>query len=169
MINERMQELAGVTLTEAGQSDAEKLSAGIEKSFKKYFKDSSIYVGLQGGLGYYVYVQFALGKNKSEWGHNIFENDPMATKVLIHDFEKDGRFAGKKYTADNATGGSLMVKPPPNSYLAFGRVKVWRKFSSPDLDKFIVQWDKYFKKLRTAVKDNVDNFVRLEFDPRKKI
>jgi hypothetical protein len=151
-------------------SDAEKLVDGIESAFEKNFKNSFINVTFTSGLGYYIFVAYALGKDRSEWTNSIFENDPMATKILVHDFDREGMFTGKRYEADPAMGGNLLIAPAEGSRMAFDRVKVWRKFSSPDIDKFIKQWEKHFAKLKKAIVDNADNMPpRLPLDIRKKL
>jgi hypothetical protein len=181
MITERMQQLSGIqSLNEATFEEGEWLAKEIEKSFKKYFKKSYINARMNTSSGIFkgtLSVVFTLGSGKEDYSYGIPENDPLLHKFLISDFVevkspidamKDRKY-GTTPRVELSQGGTLAVKPEPGSYKAMDRVKIgWRNHAG-DPQKLLKYMDKYFAKVHKIIKDNIDNIIELDYDPRSKL
>jgi len=65
------------------------MAADITSDIEPIAKDNFFMARQQSMIGNVVSISFALGKDKSEWPHGIFENDPAKIKMLIQT-ENDG-------------------------------------------------------------------------------
>jgi len=149
-LNENLSEAQGLMTVDEFIS---KLTAEIKKQFPKSF----VAARASTNLGSSIHLQFALGKDKSEWSNGIIQNDALFHSWMIgwNSFT-EGHFIKDKIEAELSVGGGLKVNPDEGSYMAFGRVKIgWRKkTASPD--KLITYFGNYFKKVKKVLKDNVD-------------
>jgi len=129
----------------------------LESTIKKIFPKSYIQVQASTNLGSSIHLQFALGKNKSEWENGIIHNDPLHHKWMIGwNSSTEGHFIKDKIEAELLIGNSLSIKPEEGSYMAQGRVKIgWRKKTAPP-DKLIKYFGDYFKKVKKVLMDNKD-------------
>lgn len=116
----------------------------IEQTIRKHWPDSTINVRPSGPTT--TFIGFALWK-KADWPNKIFENDPAATKIMIHNsHDKDGNVS-PKMEMDLLTGGILWGKN------ATRLAKIgWRNVKG-DEKKILKSLDRYFgQKLKAVVK-----------------
>lgn len=139
-------------------SNPEEMASELQATIKKIFPKSFVNVSYETNLGKVIYIRFTLGKDKTEWMNGIAMNDAAITNILLFfDKESENFMDGKMSAEANQT--SLSVKPPENSYLAYGRIKTgWRKKKGTP-DKIFAHIEKHFNKLKTIIKDNLGNFV----------
>lgn len=116
----------------------------IYDTIHKHWPDSTVIVKPSGPTT--TYIGFALWK-RADWPNRIFENDPAATKIMIHgSHTKDGQVS-PKMEMDMLTGGRLWGK---NSTVL---TKIgWRNVKG-DESKIIKALDRYFgQKMKAVVK-----------------
>ena len=126
----------------------------IVKVWKEVFPNSKISPSKAalGGEGHYF--KCYLAANKQECINGYFENDP-----LNYMFSIDER--GYKEHSH-----SLSIKPPENSYLAYGRAKIRAKsMKEPTLEKI----KKRFLQIKKLVEENKENLINLCFDINEKL
>lgn len=156
-------ENAGTGMTAEQLRD--ELEAKIRATFPDSFVNVKIGTGLSGGT---ISIGFLLGKDKTEWQNQIQHNDPARHSIMIFLGDKNTDIVPNNADVQLAQGGSISVKPPQGSYLAYGRVKTgWRNFKG-DGPTIVRKIDAYFKKLKEVIKDNVDNMVPRDAELAKK-
>jgi hypothetical protein len=133
----------------------EDMAEQAKEVFKKVFPHSFINASV-GKLGEpSVLLKIALGTDKSEFSNGIIQNDPMHTVIMIDGWNRDGS-TRDKFTVENNSNSGLTVKASPeNKMYAFERIKIWRKFSG-DKAKVLSGLEKYFVKVKEAIKENLD-------------
>ncbi len=134
----------------------------LEKHITKLFPKSYVVVQLSKKLGKSIYVKFTIG-DKNQWSNGIIQNDPCGHAFHIWGkgrdqdvINEDGSF---NQSLEVTGGGSLSVKPPEDSYLAYGSVKTSFRKKSGSPDKILKHLVTFFTKLKTIIKDNKDNFT----------
>lgn len=145
-------------LEDVSGSDGEKLASEIKQGITKIFPDSYVNVGFSANISPCVKIQFALGKDKSEWANGIFQNDPAKSAIFIHGFNRDGSV--KNLNMDGSYAGSFHVKSK-NPHYAFDVVKVPCRFPKSTVTpeqalKLTVGW---FEKLKKSLQANRDNLT----------
>lgn len=131
-------------------------SEKLKKAVLKHFPKSTVEAYFSKGLGESYTVRFAIG-DKSTWGAT-YHNDPLA--MILHitgDIDRDGNVNGN-LTCEQIMGGSFMIAPPKDSHLAFGRYKVKYRKTNGTSDQIVASIDKYFAKVKTELKSNIDLF-----------
>jgi hypothetical protein len=112
----------------------------IEGSFKKQFPNSYIETWHSKRFSETYNIHFSLGKDKTEYSHGIFENDPMAHKLLV--FFQDNE--NKPLSLES--GGGLSDK----NYKTLTRI---RKKQGTE-EQILKHLDKYFIELKRLVIEN---------------
>jgi hypothetical protein len=124
----------------------------IESRIVKHFPKSFVKVFHKNMIGSEsIYINFAVG-NQSNWSNEIFENDPMATKAIIHNCENE------KMVFKNVYGFNVTTKPE-DKYHAYSSVKIKRTKKTGSKEQVLNHIDNLFSKLLQLVKDNRDNMV----------
>ena len=143
-------------------TDSEMLCKGIRKVFKSVFPDSYMRCSFSANISPSVFVAYALGKEKSEFENGIFENDPIATKITILGFDKEGNINVPQFVAKGSTGGGVYLKSRTT-------VKVWRNFKASTVESAISRFENHFKKLAATLEANEENLQKLPFKLSDKI
>lgn len=132
----------------------ENMVTAIKTSFLKHFPDSFISISATSGSDVIVIMKLALGKNNSEYLNGIVQNDPMHTVISVTGWDKD-RKPTSKMRVENSSNYGLMLKAPAGSWKSYESLKLWRNFTCAP-EKVVPTLDKYFAKLKEAVKNNLD-------------
>jgi len=130
----------------------------IESVIKKHFPKSFSQVEFGGRFEPSIHIVFALGQ-KNDWSGGYFENDIVSNRMFIWGFEKSGKMKDK-LQFDPSGAGSFVIKPGPDSYMAYDRVKVPVRKKTGSPDQILKSIDKYFGDLKKALKSNVSNFSK---------
>lgn len=142
---------------------------GMESSFKKQFPNGYFSISVHQGIGdYLVSVYIGLIDNIKDVSNQIRENDPMRHSFLItadRETSKEREMDGM-LTAENLNG-DIRTNPPEGSYLAMGKVKTKFRRTKGDKAKLLSTFDKFFKKLKSLVKENEENIYRRDSYPDK--
>ncbi len=156
--NERIFEAYHKVLMESSSMTVDDFIKKLEGTIKKSFPTSHVVARASKNLGSSIFLQFALGKNKSEWQNGIIQNDPLfSTWMIGWNAFTDGYFIKDKIEAELSSGGSLTVNAEEGSHMAYGSKKIgWRKKTAPH-DKIIAYFGDYFKKVKKVAKDNKHN------------
>jgi hypothetical protein len=136
------------------------LASEIESTYKKIFPKGWVKALPRNMFkDDFITLSFGLIGEKKEWAQGIRENDPMHMGFIIR--------PGKKGWASEQTQGKLMLNPPEGSYLVMkGLPLKFRKYQG-DSAKTIKAFEKFFKKIKTAVKDNESNiYNRAEYSDK---
>jgi hypothetical protein len=164
--SDKIQEAYEKMLNEAGQKmTVDEFVKNLESTIKKIFPKSYINAKASTNLGASIHLTFAFGKDKSEWGNGIIENDLLFHRFMIgwNSFT-EGHFIRDKIEAELSVGGGLKVEPDEGSHMAFGRVKIgWRKKTAPP-DKILTHFSNYFKKARKVLTDNKDRIPQRDME-----
>jgi hypothetical protein len=158
------QALKEVHLKEQGGEPAEtqKFCDDLRKSFKKHFPNSYFSCTIDKRFGLTdIYISFSLGKGKEEYLNGIFHNDPLATRMSIPGLGEDGAMP-PVIAPRMGMGGGVDLH-------YFSRIKVWRNFKTPSPAVALQKFDAFFAKLKSTVKDNLDNLRNVNYDPTSKI
>ena len=132
------------------------ISEQLKRVVLKYFPKSTVVAYFSSNLMASYTLKFALG-DQSTWGAT-FHNDPAAMIFSISGkIDKDGNILGT-VTCEQILGGSFSIVPPPDSYYAYGRHKVKYRKSSGPIESVIKSLDRYFSKVKSEVKSNIDLF-----------
>jgi hypothetical protein len=129
---------------------AQVLAELIRKSFRKYFPKSYIEVDYRTSLSPHITARIALGKDKSEFSNGIIQNDPMFSVFMI-EFEGTSALMGD---------GTLKVERLQGRGLLdadFAPIKVPFNKTTGDRNRIMTAFDRYFSRLKDAVKANSDN------------
>jgi len=127
----------------------------IHDTIAKHWPNSTIIVKPSGPTT--TYIGFALWQ-KNDWPNGIFENDPAATKIMIHDSHTKDGDVSPKMDMSGLTGGTLWGKN------ATRLTKIGWRDAKGDEKKILQTLDMYFgKKLKTAVQK-----FSAELDDKKK-
>lgn len=148
------------------QHTEETFKAQLESSFRSFFPLGYFRAHFSTGFLTSITVRFGLIGEQSDVSNNIRENDPMYHVIIVRGFSDDG-VAGQKLEAESAVGGSISVNPPKNSHLAMGREKIgWRK-KTDSPEKVLKHFDKYFEKMRKAMKKHESDIYNRKIYPDK--
>ena len=151
-----------------GDMTVDEFMSALESAIKKVFPKSFVHTRASTNLGSSIALQFALGKDKSQWTNGIIQNDPLFHSWMIgwNSFT-EGKFVKDKIEAELSVGGTLKVEPDPGSFMAFGSVKIgWRKKTAPP-DKLIPYFTNYFKKVKKVLMDNLDRLPERDYELNK--
>lgn len=122
----------------------------LAKVWMKYFKNGTARISPAALGSDTFFLTFFMIGSKEDQDSNIWENDPLMTRLVVEQIS-EGQFAVERMQGD------LFVKPPEDSHLAMGRVKIaFRKFKG-DEKKVTASLDKYVKRARGIFDDNRDN------------
>lgn len=155
-------ESSSIVLVEqgTGEQQAKDAALEIERNIRKVFPNSHVDVGLVQSLGdYSIDVEFALGKDSSEWDFAIMRNDPLLTQVTIEGdgdmgiLNKDGTLA-TNFKTDLISGGKILSRE--NEGFRSKSIKVGFRSTKGNLKKMIDSLNSYFVKLKKVAKDNKD-------------
>lgn len=138
---------------ESAMATAAELVTAIETTIRKHFPKSSVRVVFQPGLKPSILIVFTVAGGKDEVPAGIMHNDLSYTLVHIWGMDKEGNL-GPTLQFDPSQGGSILVKPPENSHLAFGNVKVGLRKKKGTPAQVLKHIDTYFTKLLKALKAN---------------
>lgn len=131
--------------------------ANIEKAFKKEFPKAWITSRYDAGYKNSMTIVFGVMK-RNKLPNGIEHNDISRHVILIWGGTDDGVLAGK-LSMEYSSGGSVLTKPDPNSFIAFGNVKTGLRNKKGDVSQILKHLQKYFPKLKKVVKDNIDNLT----------
>jgi hypothetical protein len=142
-------------IKEESEATIEDVQSAVKEAFLKVFPKSGITVQISKLGEPSLVIRYILASDSKECSNGIIQNDPMFTVIQIDAWNKDGSFKGK-YKVENDSNSGFSVKAPPESRMAFERVKFWRNFTVPSKDKLITNLTKYFDKLKSGIADNLD-------------
>jgi hypothetical protein len=145
------------------ETEAQKFCDAITKSFKKHFPNSRIDCSVQEGSGVksYILFDFSLGKDREEYEFGQFSNDTIASKVIIHGVDENGKMP-QNIEPKMLQGGGVKLDD-------FSKIKVWRNFKTPSPVIALQKFDTYFGNLKSTIKANLDKITNVPFDPASKI
>jgi len=151
-----IKELLGEGKLNEAEQTTQTMEKDIEKIITKYFPKSYADVYFSKNLLPHITIVFAIGQ-KSDWSNGIFQNDPMATKILIRGdgMKADGSIDGK--LEFEPLMSSLTLKAPEGSHLAYGRVKSGTRRAKGDYNAMMKAVEVSFAKMKKTVKDNINN------------
>lgn len=152
------------TINESEMS-VDDFTKNLESAIKKVFPKSHVAARASTNLGSSIHLQFALGKDKSEWQNGIIQNDPLFHSWMIGwNAFADGKFTKDKIVAELSTGGTLKTNPEPGTHYALGSKKIgWRKKTATP-EKMIKGMQDYFKKVKKVAKENKDNMTQRDLE-----
>lgn len=157
-----------IQLTEAVNT-VDDLTKEVKKTFEKYFPDSFIRVSYSSSFSKSISIRFALGKDNSEFNNKIIENDPMYSLAFIWFDSKSVDEAGNivgPMVLESSVGKGLAWNGPDG----FNRIKVPFRKTTGDVDKIMKALNRYFGRLKDAVKANADSInAAVSFDANKKV
>ena len=115
----------------------------LQSALEKMFPDSYVNVRYVGGLGGSLYITFAQGK-KETWANGIFENDPMAMKLLVNLADNRGN--------DLPAGSPVYLGDSGMPVRALKRAGgSFRKISAKNLAELAKKIEAWFKKNHDAI------------------
>ena len=137
---------------------AKKFVKNVEKEFKKHFPNGWFDGEVSRMIGdWTISLEFGIGN----YTNGIKVNDDMNHSVIIAqpDFVRIRDFASDDFYF-NIVHSGLKVKPDPDSYLAFKRIKtkLTQVKKGGSLAKFEKKMKSWFPKLKKLVKEHQDNF-----------
>ena len=151
-----------IVMASEGITNANDMCLAIEEQVKRIFPDSMANVGFSNNLMSSITLYFTLGKDKSEYINGYWDNDPAKTIFhisgkVIEDIKDDGEITGP-LSCEMLTG-SIYTKPPKDSYLAMGRIKVPYRKTTGTPEKIIESIKKHFTNLKKTLQDNRENLT----------
>jgi hypothetical protein len=126
----------------------------VKTAWLRVFPNSSVQVN-KAALSKDAYTfKFRLAKDKTEVSSQIMDNDPLNyTGILENNTFKEW-------------SGSMLVKPPVGSYLAFGSAKFMKKtIKDVTVEKLL----KRFEQVKKFVSDHADELHNIKFDINDKL
>ncbi len=128
----------------------------LTEAFKKELGNAYWASAYKVGLTSHVGLGFGI-QEQSKHANNIRQNDPGFHSVIIFGFDKDGN-STDNMEVSSGSGGSIVINPPKDSHLCYGRVKTgFRKKNKATGEQVVKHLTNYFKKLKKAVDDNKEN------------
>ena len=140
----------------------------IETLFLKYFPRSHVSAKFSKSLSPSISISFLLGKGNNEYSFNIPENDPVKQLFFVwmrNAVDEEGNIIGP-VELERSLGNILI--PDETGRKAFVRVKVPFRKSKGDPATIMNGLDRYLKRLKKAVVDNMDK-IRVPFDISTKL
>lgn len=132
----------------------EEFAKQIEDKIKKIFPKSLVQVSVQKSLGSpSILIQFALGKDRSEWANGIMMNDPLHHQIWIHDYEKS---LPDKLKTDLSVGGNIILKENDESGFRSKSIKIGFRSAKGTPEKILRSIENYFKKAKSVIKEYKD-------------
>lgn len=133
----------------------------IEKTYKKYFKDSRINVDFSTNLYSSIMITCYIAKDGSDVYNGILENDILSIRFSID--TEHGAF-NKDITEDSEIPNNLVLVNDHNMYLikpqykhyAYGSRKISFRKTRGDHTKIIKTLDRFFKKLHISLVDDLE-------------
>lgn len=147
---------------------AAELTRAIESAIRKHFPKSALRVGFSHNLKPGISIMFAIAGGKDEVPNGIMQNDLSYTTAFIWGTDKEGNLE-PTLQFDPSQGGSIMVKPPEGSHLAFGSVKAGLRKKKGTPEQVLKHIDNYFAKLLKTLKANKDNLPARQADMLKSV
>lgn len=129
------------------RNDAEEIIEGIEKRFRQYFPRSLFMGRFSTNIMASVEIQIALVESKRQATSNIIENDPMYSIFLIRGYDKEGNENGN-IDVERIQGRGVRTKDMNEGKVPFRKTK-------GNQDRVLKAFDRYFKRLHEAVRQNV--------------
>lgn len=142
-------------LSEASVQTAPELAGEIIKVHNKYFPNSYIHSEYSRNISPSIMVKIALSSSKKEAPYNILDNDPAITQFAIHlkgSVDEDDSTLTGPITVERFRGIGLAWNYPGG----FEKVKIPFRKTTGDPQKILKAFDRYFSRLRDAVKENAD-------------
>jgi hypothetical protein len=157
------------TVTAEGVS-AEDFVTQIEDVIKKIFPKSFVQVRYSTSLGHKsIFIQFALGKDKSEWANGIIQNDPLHHQIWIYGIKDDGTLMDK-VKMEAHSGGRLILKENDESGFRSKVVKIGFRSMTGTPEKILKGIGNYFTKAKKVFKEYQDRLRDLPEDfPKDKV
>lgn len=152
----------------ASYTTAADLMPAIERTIRKHFPKSSLRVSFQPGLKPSIQIVFAVAGGKDEVPSGIMQNDLSYTLVHLWGMNKEGNLE-PTLRFDPSQGGSITVKPPEGSHLAFGSAKVGLRKKKGTPEQVLKHIDTYFTKLLKTLKANKGNLPARQADMLKSV
>ena len=136
---------------------AAELIPEVENIIKKYFPNSTSSVRFSRNMLPGINVQFALGK-KSDWASGYDDNSPLSFRTMfIYGFNNEGEILGNLEFRPNSI--SMMIKPPKDSYLAYGRAKISTRKKKGDVKTILKGVESAFSNMHKVAKANISNLA----------
>jgi hypothetical protein len=135
-----------------------------EKVINKHFIDvaTSVRPGALGGDS--VFLNFVLGKDKTEWTNGISNNDPVHFSAYVTQTDKD------KYVVEFVRASIGGLKPTEKFY-AQSSIKIRTRKTTGSAEKVMVAVDRAVAKIAETVleQDLAGNFLALPIKPAQKV
>ncbi|MBT8327202.1 MAG: hypothetical protein KJP21_05730 [Bacteroidia bacterium] len=143
-------------LAEQTGGSADDFANDIKKLMLKYFPTSYCYAGYSDNISESIWIKFAIGK-KSDWYNGIIQNAPVEYSAIIFGI-KDGK-TNDKMSLESSVGARVTIKPPENSYLAYGRVRVPTRKTRGGEERILKAIEKVISTLKKETKQNLSNMT----------
>jgi len=134
----------------------QEMVTALTEAFKKELGSGYWASAYRVGLTRHIALGFGI-QEESKHSNGIRQNDPSFHSVMIYGFDKEGN-STNDMEVSSGTGGSILINPPKDSHLCYGRVKTgFRKKNKATAEQIVKHLTNYFKKLRKAIDDNREN------------
>lgn len=143
------------TITEDNGS-AEDFAKQIDDLIGKYFPKSKHWAVYKKGLGESIYIRLAIGQ-KTDWSNGIIDNAPIEYGAIIFGIE-NGQ-TNDSMSLESSRGASITIKPPENSYLAYGRVKIPTRKTKGGEAKILKAIEKVLVNIKSQGRKNIGNMT----------
>ena len=136
----------------------------VKMCYKRFFKDCICDARLVKCLGKTIFIDCYLAKDKTEFPHNIVQNDPIKVTFAItvpNDTEADG------YLPETITLEAYQrcyATKPENKYLYCDLKKVAFRKTTGNPDKILKTLDRFFAKLHDSMMEDYKNDNLLDFE-----
>lgn len=141
-------------ITEETGGSAHDFAKEIDNLIEKYFPKSKHWAVYSSNLSESISIKLAIGQKK-DWSGGIINNSPVEYGALVFGIE-DGKTTNRM-SLESSMGAGITIKPPKDSYLAFGRVRVPTRKTTGDEKKIIKAVEKVLINLKTQTKKNLGN------------
>ncbi len=125
--------------------NTQELITNLKTAFETQFPESYIDVCTTKLIGLHIWIEFALGKDKSEWNHGIIRNDAFHGRFII-EINDDGTLPEKLET-ELSIGGNITTK-------RFDRIKTGYRKIKGNPTQVSTKFEKYFKKAKGILVEN---------------
>lgn len=141
---------------EGAAGSADEFANKIQNLLDNHFPNSTGFASYSDRRGESIAIKFAIGQKK-DWSNGIIQNSPVQYGAMIFGI-KNGMVTDKM-SLESSVGASITTKPPTNSYLAYGRVKVATRKTTGNEAKLLKAIEKVLVTLKTQTKKNLGNMT----------
>ena len=127
----------------------------IEKTIKKYFKNSTLDVKYSTNLLESIWIYFAIGEKKY-WSYGYADNSPVNVKCSIYKATENSNFLEKMEFKPQIS--KIYIKPENPQYMEYDSVKIPARKATGNKDKILNTIDKLFSNVKKLTKENIPNF-----------